>query len=466
MTGISIMTFTPPSPSLSGVRPFVRVVVLNYDGGPMTLRCLDTLRAQSYPPERFEVVLVDNASVDGLAPRVRAEYPWVRFIEELENHGFAGGCNLGMGSLDGVDYIALFNNDAEADPGWLTALVNAAEADATIGAVCSKMLFADQFFGVAVHADLSPHPSSNRWKVGVAITGVKVDGVARWDDLAWGEKWQVLPYIDDPDEPPAKWSLGPVEVRVAATAGATPRQMSLRLAAPTERTVRLDSGTGPVAVQVGPTPKWFDVVLTDEPFDVIQNVGSALYPGGFGGDRGFLQRDHGQFETPADVFAWCGGSVLLRHAYLEHAGRFDDRFFVYYEDTDLSWRGRLLGWNYRYEPTSLVRHHHAQSSGVGSDVFLFHTTRNRLLVLAKLAPVGVAARGVAVEMRILASLVLAEIVRPITRVSKPVPRRTKLQLKVLRSFVTMLPAMVHDRRELGRRATQKRRAMMKWTITK
>jgi hypothetical protein len=99
-------------------------------------------------------------------------------------------------------------------------------------------------------------------------------------------------------------------------------------------------------------------------------------------------------------------------------------------------------------------------------VFLFHTTRNRLLVLAKLAPLGVAARGLAVELRILASLGLAEIVRPLTRVSKPVPRRTKLQLKVLRSFAALLPAMVRDRQSLSRRATQKRRALMKWTITK
>jgi GT2 family glycosyltransferase len=451
----------------SAARPFVRIVVLNYDGGEMTLRCLDTLRGQTYPADRFEVVVVDNASVDGLAPRLQAEYPWVTLIEELENHGFAGGCNLGMGALDGIDYVALFNNDAEADPAWLASLVDAAESDATLGAVCSKLLFADRFFGVAVDTEVTPHPRSSRWLVGVAITGVKVDGVARWDDLSWGEKWQVLPYIDDPDEPPAKWSLGPVEVRIAARPGGdAPKQMSLRLAAPTERTVRLNSGAGSIDVRVGPTPAWFDMPLTAEPFDVIQNVGSALYPGGFGGDRGFLQRDHGQFNAPADVFAWCGGAVLLRHAYLEQVGRFDERFFVYYEDTDLSWRGRLLGWNYRYEPAALVRHHHAQSSGVGSDVFLFHTTRNRLLVLAKLAPVGVAAKGVAVELRILASMFLSEVVRPVTRVSRPAPRRTKLQLKVLRSFLSLLPDMVRDRRELSRRASRKRRELMKWTITK
>jgi GT2 family glycosyltransferase len=458
-----------PSPApidSTTARPFVRVVVLNFDGGEMTLRCLDTLRGQSYPASRFEVVVVDNASVDGLAPRVRAEYPWVTLHEELENHGFAGGCNLGMGELTSVDYIALFNNDAEADPEWLASLVEAAEAEPTIGAVCSKMLFADQFFGLAIDTPVTPHPRSSRWHVGVAITGVQIDGIARWDDLTWGEKWQVLPYIDDPDEPPAKWSLGPVEVRVAARPGPTSFVAAVRLSAATERTVRLDSGLEPQDVVVGPVPAWFEVALTAAPFDVIQNVGSALYPGGFGGDRGFLQRDHGQFDEPADVFAWCGGAVLLRRAYLEQVGRFDERFFMYYEDTDLSWKGRLLGWTYRYEPTALVRHHHAQSSGVGSDMFLFHTTRNRLLVLAKLAPVRVAARAVAVETRMLLSFVLAEIVRPLTRVSRPAPRRTKLQIKVLRSFGSLLPDLLRERRALSKRSTVSRRSLMDWMIQK
>jgi GT2 family glycosyltransferase len=454
----------PTTPPLTP--PFVRIVVLNFDGGEMTLRCLDTLRAQSYDRDRYEVVVIDNASVDGLAPRLRAEYSWVKLHEELENHGFAGGCNLGIGNLDGVDYIALFNNDAEADADWLATLVRAAEADPKVGAACSKMLFADTFFGVAIESPLTPHPNSSRWEVGVAITGVKVDGVARWEDVSWGEKWQVLPYVDDPDEPPAKWSLGPVEVRVVARSGPTPKTMSVRLAAPAERSVTLNSGAESIDVVVGPVPAWHTLQLTADSFDVIQNVGSALYPGGFGGDRGFLQRDHGQFDEPADVFAWCGGAVLLRRAYLEQVGRFDERFFIYYEDTDLSWRGRLLGWNYRYEPTSIVRHHHAQSSGVGSDTFLFHTTRNRLLVLAKLAPGRVAARAVAIELWQLLSFAKSEILRPITRMSRPVPHRTKLQVKVFRSYGRLLPQLLHDRRVLGRAAKVSRRELMKWTITK
>src|SRR4029079_1900891 len=104
---------------------------------------------------------------------------------------------------------------------------------------------------------------------------------------------------------------------------------------------------------------WVEVALQGPPVDVINNVGSALYPHAFGGDRGFLEADGGQYDEPADVFAWCGGAVLLRRAYLDDVGLFDERLFLYYEDTDLSWRGRLRGWGYRSGPSSVVRHRHA-----------------------------------------------------------------------------------------------------------
>ena len=43
------------------------------------------------------------------------------------------------------------------------------------------------------------------------------------------------------------------------------------------------------------------------------------------------------------MFAWCGGAVLLRREYLDDVGIFDERLFLYYEDTDLSWRGTAQG---------------------------------------------------------------------------------------------------------------------------
>ena len=51
------------------------------------------------------------------------------------------------------------------------------------------------------------------------------------------------------------------------------------------------------------------------------------------------------------MFAWCGGAVLLRPTYLDEVGLFDERLFLYYEDTDLSWRGQLAAGATRTCPT-------------------------------------------------------------------------------------------------------------------
>ena len=119
---------------------------------------------------------------------------------------------------------------------------------------------------------------------------------------------------------------------------------------------------------------------------------------------------HGQYDEPAEVFAWCGGSVLFRPAYLADVGLFDERFFLYYEDTDLSWRGRLRGWRYRTAPASVARHVHAATSSEGSPVFAYHVERNRLLMLVKNAPARLAAQQVWRYLLVTASYARRDIV--------------------------------------------------------
>lgn len=96
----------------------------------------------------MEIVLVDNGSLDDVADR--AGYPQVRLLEPLANLGFAGGCNLGMWLAGDHDFVALVNNDATVEPGWLRPLVAAAQPAADIGAVSAKMLFAHRYLGIEV----------------------------------------------------------------------------------------------------------------------------------------------------------------------------------------------------------------------------------------------------------------------------------------------------------------------------
>ena len=70
--------------------PRVRVVVLNFDGGRMTIDCLESLLATDWPSDALEIVLVDNGSLDDVVEQVRSHYPTVRILEPLANLGFAG----------------------------------------------------------------------------------------------------------------------------------------------------------------------------------------------------------------------------------------------------------------------------------------------------------------------------------------------------------------------------------------
>ena len=137
---------------------------------------------------------------------------------------------------------------------------------------------------------------------------------------------------------------------------------------------------------------WCPVPLEGEPYDVVNNAGSVVLTDGHGADRGFGVPDGEQFSEGAEVFAWCGGAVLLRSDYLADVGLLDERFFLYYEDTDLSWRGRAWGWRYQFVPESTVRHVHAATTVEGSASFAYFTERNRLLMLLKNAPMPMVRR--------------------------------------------------------------------------
>lgn len=452
--------------------PLVRAVILNFDGGQMTIDCLDSVLASDWPADRLQVVMVDNGSLDDVTDRVHAGYPSVTVLEPLANLGFAGGCNLGMRhDLGGEQpqFVALINNDATVDPRWLRALHGALAADPTLGAAAAKMLFADRFVGVEVSVDTTSPYGGDPRNLGVRLSAVRMDGepvpVERVapDEGFWGME---APHAPDGEEF-AVWSGRRGILRVKDD-GARHQRIALRLSSLAPRVVTV-TGLDTVTVATG-TPElgrgavWAEVAIDGEPYDVINNAGSDLYQRGFGGDRGFLQRDEGQYELPADVFAWCGGAVLLRASYLAEVGLFDERLFLYYEDTDLSWRGRLAGWGYRYVPEAVVRHRHAASSGVGSPTFRFYTERNRLLVLTKNAPLGLAARQVAGFAWRLGKRTIRDLfLRPLT-LRMPVRAEVAHGWRVLRSYLALAPAMLRDRR--AQRLLVARRSVMAWERVK
>ena len=446
------------------VAPFVRVVVINYDGGQMTIDCLESLLATDYPADRMEIVMVDNGSLDDVVERVADELPSVRVIEPLANTGFAGGCNLGIRAPGEFDLVALVNNDATVASDWLRPLVDALATDERVGAACPKILFSGRFQEISVEVpDAGPIGRDER-ELGIRVTGVRFDGERDDGRVEFDEGFHLPepPHLPD-DEEIARWSMerGLIRLRVADEPVA---RVALRISSLAPRTLRLQSGSSVVEAAIDTTPTWIEIDVDPFVFDVINNVGSNLYRYGFGGDRGFLERDIGQYDEPADVFAWCGGAVLLRRAYLDDVGMFDEELFLYYEDTDLSWRGRLRGWRYQYVPSSVIRHRHAQSSGLWSPTFRFYTERNRMLVLAKNAPARLAVRAIlgAVE-RLMVTFLRQVVFRPLV-LRLPVRAEAAHQWRVVRSYVGKLPAMMRARRSAH--PSVDRGSLLSWMVTK
>jgi GT2 family glycosyltransferase len=127
-------------PAGDGNEPVATVVVVTRDGLGFLDGCLEALLGQELDGG-FEVILVDNASVDGSAEHVSEHFPAVRLLQSTRNRGFAGGNNLGIRAARGR-HVVLLNDDTRVRPGWLRALVAAAESGDRVGAVAAKLLYA------------------------------------------------------------------------------------------------------------------------------------------------------------------------------------------------------------------------------------------------------------------------------------------------------------------------------------
>lgn len=118
----------------------VSVVIVNWNSGEMLRRCLTFLSAQTRRPDL--VVVVDNNSSDGSADCV-VEFPDCRLLTPGANLGFAAGNNLAFRECT-TEFVVLLNPDAFPEPGWLAALLAAAEANPDCASFGSRQLIAER----------------------------------------------------------------------------------------------------------------------------------------------------------------------------------------------------------------------------------------------------------------------------------------------------------------------------------
>ena len=425
--------------------PFVRVVVLNYNGGESIVGAVAAVVASDWPRNRLQVICVDNGSTDGSLERVAFEFPDVLIVRNGANLGFPGN-NVAMGDLGEVDYVALVNSDAFVEPEWLRHLVTRAEADRSIGAVCPKILFTGDFVEVPLHVRMSDGADPQF----VRLRSLSVNSRDEFDrcHVAYGggrssDREGIFEWIADGsllrfplrDEDRACGSLqltlelqveAPCEVAVGGTITQLRRAGDRQVVA-----AALD--------QIPPTVA------------VLNNVGSWIDGSWIGHERGLYIADKGDFDRPAEVGSWCGAAVLLRSSMLEDVGLFDEAFFLYYEDTDLSVRGRERGWRYVTEPLSRVFHDHSASTIEGSELTAFHIERNRLMLVVRHAPIEDVVKVIVKYVLVTVSYAVSELRRAVRQSRRFDGTVVTRRMDSMVGFIRKLPSALRARKRFDRR---------------
>jgi GT2 family glycosyltransferase len=450
--------------------PLATVVIVNWNGAHLLPDCLDGMRRQT-GEIAFETWVVDNDSHDDSVSLLRERYPEVRVLESGANRGFAGGNNVALREVT-TPFAVLLNNDAVPEPDWLEKLLAPMLAPGSegIGATTGRVLFAPHFVRLELECPgFVPGPHDTR-ELGVRIYSV-ASGAAGGplDTVTPQVLWEKLTYgAEGPPDGRYFWTrpagsllvptppTGPVEITIGWAAEAS-KPVALRW---TEADGSLD--TAALSVDADPGLVTFRLPAGVPRVDVINNVGGIVVGEGYGADRGYQQVDEGQFAAAEEVFTACGNGIAIRTEIGQELGWFDDDFFLYYEDTDLSWRLRSLGYEIWYEPAAVLRHLHSATSQEWSPLFVFHVDRNRLLMLTKNATAELALRAVARYPLTTGSMGLRTLRQAIKARQRPAVRPTLLRLRVIASYLRLAPRMLARRRRIaadslvGRRALQKR----------
>ena len=119
------------------LKPFVSIVILNFNGVNYLKKFLPSVLATQY--ENYEVVVADNGSSDHSLELLHAEFPTVKVITSPTNEGFAGGYNWALKRIK-ADYYVLLNSDVEVTPNWIAPMVAVMESNPKNGACQPKLL--------------------------------------------------------------------------------------------------------------------------------------------------------------------------------------------------------------------------------------------------------------------------------------------------------------------------------------
>ncbi|MFW5879978.1 MAG: glycosyltransferase family 2 protein [bacterium] len=124
--------------------PKVIVLILSYNGKHLLKEAIDSYLANDYP--NYEVVVIDNGSVDDTKAYVEANWRNVKVIRTEKNLGYSGGANFGLEyafDKNNADFVLFTNNDVHADNNVIKSLVETALIDDKIAFTVGKVYYYD-----------------------------------------------------------------------------------------------------------------------------------------------------------------------------------------------------------------------------------------------------------------------------------------------------------------------------------
>lgn len=359
---------------MSQQRKSVRVVIVNWRTPLLTERAARSLWPQLRAGD--ELVVVDNASASAdphdnsldhlrrLGAQLGSAGP-ARFglVQARRNGGFGYGVNLGARNLR-QDALVLLNSDAYALEGFVDALTAPLGHD-LVEATTARLLLEGRWRLVGDGAEpASPQAPS-------AVEPASPQSSSPQSPGAVGPNAPSGAESADPQSPGAVGLDCPgVEAQTEPTAGTAHSTGSAQLRG-------LDGGI------------W---VSDPSGVELINSTGNVVDACGNGHDRSWLAPAKQEHDSP-EVFGICGGACAISaRAWRQLSGMRQD-LFMYYEDTDFSYRLRRAGYRVQYVRQAQARHAHAASSDSASAAFTTWNTRNRLRVATRYAPASVAARA-------------------------------------------------------------------------
>ena len=352
---------------MSQQRKSVRIVIVNWRTPLLTERAARSLWPQLRAGD--ELVVVDNASASAdphdnsldhlrrLGAKLGSAGP-ARFglVQARRNGGFGYGVNLGARNLR-QDALVLLNSDAYALEGFVDALTAPLGHD-LVEATTARLLLEGRWRLVGDGAEpASPQAPS-------AVKPASPQSSSPQPPGAVGPNAPSRAESADPQSP------GAVEAQTEPTTGATHSTGSAQLRG-------LDGGI------------W---VSDPSGVELINSTGNVVDACGNGYDRSWLAPAKQEHDSP-EVFGICGGACAISARAWHQLNGMRQDLFMYYEDTDFSYRLRRAGYRVQYVRQAQARHAHAASSDSASAAFTTWNTRNRLRVATRYAPASVAARA-------------------------------------------------------------------------